>query len=99
MKQEINELFDIRNYLVQNNYQKGLIAMLDDYFTNKAISKEEINDIISLPKEEYQHFINNYQLRGAKKWLINQHVTPTMGRIFNHNLSIITKEVNHGMAI
>ena len=67
MKQEKNEVFDIRNYLVQNNYQKGLIAMLDDYFTNKAISKEEINDIISLPREEYQYFINNYQLRGAKK--------------------------------
>ena len=66
MKQEKNEVFDIRSYLVQNNYQKGLIAMLDDYFTNKAISKEEINCIISLPKDEYQHFINNYQLRGAK---------------------------------
>ena len=39
MKQEKNEVFDIRNYLVQNNYQKGLSAMLDDYFTNKAISK------------------------------------------------------------
>lgn len=70
MKQEKNEVFDIRNYLVQNNYQKGLIAMLDDYFTNKAISKEEINDIISLPREEYQYFINNYQLRGVKKWLM-----------------------------
>ena len=67
MKQEKNEVFDIRNYLVQNNYQKGLIAMLDDYFTNKAISKEEINNIISLPREEYQYFINNYQLRGVKK--------------------------------
>ena len=44
--------------------------MLDDYFTNKAISKEEINDIISLPREEYQYFINNYQLRGVKKWLM-----------------------------
>ena len=66
MIKEKNEVFDNRNYLVQNNYQKGLIAMLDDYFTNKAISKEEINGIISLPKDEYQHFINNYQLRGAK---------------------------------
>ena len=36
MKQEKNEVFDIRNYLVQNNYQKGLSAILDDYFTNKA---------------------------------------------------------------
>ena len=70
MIKEKNEVFDNRNYLVQNNYQKGLIAMLDDYFTNKAISKEEINDIISLPREEYQYFINNYQLRGVKKWLM-----------------------------
>lgn len=60
-----NEVFEIRDYLVENNYPKGFIYMLDDYFTNKAISKEEINDIMSLPKEEYQHFINNYQLRGA----------------------------------
>ena len=71
MRQEKNEVFDIRNYLVENDYPNGLIAMLDDYFTNKAISKEEINDIISLPREEYQYFINNYQLRGAKKWLMN----------------------------
>ena len=64
MKQEV---FEIRDHLVKNNYPNGLIAMLDDYFTNKAISKEEINDIISLPREEYQYFINNYQLRGVKK--------------------------------
>ena len=63
MKQEV---FEIRDHLVKNNYPNGLIAMLDDYFTNKAISKEEINDIISLPREEYQYFINNYQLRGVK---------------------------------
>lgn len=49
-----NEVFEIRDYLVENNYPKGFIYMLDDYFTNKAISKEE-----------YQHFINNYQLRGT----------------------------------
>lgn len=60
-----NEVFEIRDYLVENNYPKDFIFMLDDYFTNKAISKEEINDIMSLPKEEYQHFINNYQLRGT----------------------------------
>ena len=66
MIKEKNEVFNIRNYLVQNNYQKGLSAMLDDYFTNKAISNKEINDIISLPREEYQYFINNYQLRGVK---------------------------------
>ena len=63
---EQTEVFDIRNYLVQNNYQKGLSAILDDYFTNKAISNKEINDIISLPKDEYQHFSNKYQLRGLK---------------------------------
>ncbi|HFI0182624.1 TPA: hypothetical protein ACGO1J_001147 [Streptococcus suis] len=67
MIKEKNEVFNIRNYLVQNNCQKGLIAMLNDYFTYKAISNKEINDIISLPKDEYQHFVNNYQLRGAKK--------------------------------
>ena len=64
MKQEV---FEIRDHLVKNNYPNGLIAMLDDYFTNKAISNKEINDIISLPREEYQRLINNYQLRGTKK--------------------------------
>ena len=67
MKQEV---FEIRDHLVKNNYPNGLIAMLDDYFTNKAISNKEINDIISLPKDEYQHFVNSYQLRGIKKWLM-----------------------------
>lgn len=62
MKQEV---FEIRDYLVENNYPQGFIYMLDDYFTNKTISKEEINDIMSLPKEEYEDFINNYRLRGA----------------------------------
>lgn len=65
MINEKNEVFQIRDYLVEHNYPKGYIFILEDYFTNKAISKEEINDIISLPKEEYQHFINNYQLRGT----------------------------------
>ena len=66
MIKEKNEVFDIRNYLIENKYQKGLSAMLDDYFTNEAISSKEINDIISLPRQEYQYFINNYQLRGTK---------------------------------
>lgn len=30
MIKEKNEVFNIRNYLVQNNCQKGLIAMLND---------------------------------------------------------------------
>lgn len=33
MKQEV---FEIRDYLVENNYPQGLINILDDYFTNKA---------------------------------------------------------------
>lgn len=43
MKQEV---FEIRDYLVENNYPQGLINILDDYFTNKAITREfdSLND-------------------------------------------------------
>ena len=67
MKQEKNEVFDIRNYLVQNNYQKGLIAMLDDYFTNKTISREEIEEMME--QENFAELVDNYQLRGAQREL------------------------------
>lgn len=30
MIKEKNEVFNIRNFLVQNNYKKGLSAMLDE---------------------------------------------------------------------
>ena len=42
MKQEV---FEIRDYLVENNYPQGLINILDDYFTNKAITLNEIQEM------------------------------------------------------
>ena len=65
MKQEKNEVFDIRNYLVENDYPNGLITMLDDYFTNKTISREEIEEMME--QENFAELVGNYQLRGAKK--------------------------------
>lgn len=59
-----DEVFNIKEYLVKNNYPQGFIFMLEDYFINKAISKEEINTIMELPTDEYNHFINNYTLKG-----------------------------------
>ena len=46
MKQEV---FEIRDHLVKNNYPNGLIAMLDDYFTNKTTSKNS-------PKLEIKYY-------------------------------------------
>ena len=67
MKQEKNEVFDIRDYLVENNYPNGLIAMLDDYFTNKTISREEIEEMME--QENFAELVDNYQLRGTQREL------------------------------
>ncbi|HFU4332428.1 TPA: hypothetical protein ACGO9D_000868 [Streptococcus suis] len=64
MKQEV---FEIRDHLVKNNYPNGLIAMLDDYFTNKTISREEIEEMME--QENFAELVDNYQLRGAKREL------------------------------
>ena len=60
-------MFDIRNYLVENNYPNGLIAMLDDYFTNKTISREEIEEMME--QENFAELVDNYQLRGTQREL------------------------------
>ena len=38
--------------------------MLDDYFTNKTISREEIEEMME--QENFAELVGNYQLRGAK---------------------------------
>ena len=67
MKQVKNEVFDIRNYLVENDYPNGLIAMLDDYFTNKTISREEIEEMME--QENFAELVDNYKLRGTQREL------------------------------
>ena len=64
MKQEV---FEIRDHLVKNNYPNGLIAMLDDYFTNKTISREEIEEMME--QENFAELVDNYQLRGIQREL------------------------------
>lgn len=54
MKQEV---FEIRDHLVKNNYPNGLIAMLDDYFTNKTISREEIEEMME--QENFAELVDN----------------------------------------
>lgn len=61
MKQEV---FEIRDYLIENNYPQGVINILDDYFVNKAITREEMDDI--LKQENAKDIIDSYQLRGAR---------------------------------
>ena len=80
MKQEKNEVFDIRNYLVENDYPNGLIAMLDDYFTNKTISREEIEEMME--QENFAELVGNYRLRGAKKMINKLNLTPSLTAIF-----------------
>ncbi|MGQ7457882.1 hypothetical protein ACTGU6_07755 [Streptococcus suis] len=64
MKQEV---FEIRDYLVENNYPNGSIAMLDDYFTNKTISREEIQEMQK--QNNFAELVDNYQLRGKQREL------------------------------
>ncbi|WP_312221810.1 hypothetical protein [Streptococcus parasuis] len=64
MKQEV---FEIRDYLVENNYPQGLINILDDYFTNKAITLDEIQEMQK--QNNFAELVDNYQLRGAQREL------------------------------
>lgn len=59
-----NEVFEIRDYLVENNCSQGVINLFEDYFVNKAITKEEMDDI--LKQDNAKDIINSYQLRGAQ---------------------------------
>ena len=64
MKQEV---FEIRDYLVENNYPQGLINILDDYFTNKAITLDEVQEMQK--QNNFAELVDNYQLRGAQREL------------------------------
>lgn len=64
MKQEV---FEIRDYLVENNYPQGLINILDDYFTNKAITLDEIQEMQK--QNNFAELVDNYQLRGTQREL------------------------------
>ena len=64
MKQEV---FEIRDYLVENNYLQGLINILDDYFTNKAITLDEIQEMQK--QNNFAELVDNYQLRGTQREL------------------------------
>jgi hypothetical protein len=64
MKQEVLE---IRDYLVENNYPQGLINILDDYFTNKAITIDEIQEMQK--QNNFAELVDNYQLRGTQREL------------------------------
>ena len=64
MKQEV---FEIRDYLVENNYPQGLINILDDYFTNKAITLDETQEMQK--QNNFAELLDNYQLRGTQREL------------------------------
>ena len=64
MKQEV---FEIRDYLVENNYPQSLIDILDDYFTNKAITLDEVQEMQK--QNNFAELVDNYQLRGTQREL------------------------------
>ena len=64
MKQEV---FEIRDYLVENNYPQGLINILDDYFTNKVITLDEVQEMQK--QNNFAELVDNYQLRGTQREL------------------------------
>lgn len=61
MKQEVLE---IKDYLVEINCSQGVINLFEDYFVNKAITNEEMDDI--LKQENAKDIIDSYQLRGEQ---------------------------------
>ncbi|HFI0626042.1 TPA: hypothetical protein ACGO2E_001235 [Streptococcus suis] len=69
-KEKYNDLINeigIRDYLVENNYPQGLINILDDYFTNKAITLDEIQEMQK--QNNFAELVDNYQLRGTQREL------------------------------
>lgn len=56
--------FDIEEYLINEDLPEGVFYLLKDYLVNETITKEEINKFLSLPKDEFINFINNYTLKG-----------------------------------
>lgn len=43
---------------------KGILLLLEDYFINEVITVKEMKDILNLPIEEFNDFVNNYTLKG-----------------------------------
>ena len=47
-----------------DNYVKGLLLLLEDYFINEAISTKEMKVILALPNDDFNDFVSNYILKG-----------------------------------
>ena len=47
-----------------DNYVKGLLLLLEDYFINDAISTKEMKVILALPNDDFNDFVSNYTLKG-----------------------------------
>lgn len=66
MEQKQEEIFEVRDYLIEQNVCQGFINMMDDLFIHKSITRDEIDHLFTLPKEEYIEFVENYKSRGPK---------------------------------
>lgn len=63
MEKKTDEVFEVRDYLIENDYPQGLIDILDDYFTNKSITLEEMQ--VMMEHDKFAELVDSYQLRGA----------------------------------
>ncbi|MGK0719771.1 hypothetical protein [Streptococcus uberis] len=57
------EKFELRDYLVKNNYPHNLIVLLDDLFIHKSLSTNELETVME--NGTAKEFVQNYKLRGA----------------------------------
>ena len=64
MSETNKKIFNIEDYLINEDLPNGVFYLLKDYLVNETITKEEINKIMTLPKDEFIKFINNYTLKG-----------------------------------
>ena len=58
------ELSNFEEYLINEDLPEGVYYLLKDYLVNETITKDEINNILSLHKDEFINFINNYTSKG-----------------------------------
>ena len=51
---------------MNNDISQGILFILEDFLINEVISNEEMENILSLPTDEYIAFLSNYTLKGRK---------------------------------
>ncbi|CAM4136834.1 hypothetical protein AT575_08935 [Streptococcus penaeicida] len=61
------KVIDLKDYLIERNAPKELLDLLTDFIVNKSFTKEEMENLTKLPKNQLLNFIDSYILRGPIK--------------------------------